>query len=177
VDDLTADAVHAELPARWPAPVRAELERRHRRLTSLAQGRVLDLSTPAGRARLGAVLAGDQGDAGESLDAVVSVAGLVRFADLPAALAAVRSMLAPGGELLACEPTSRPGAAAMLVASAAVIVPASRGTHLERDVTAALRGAGLLCDTVERFDLPTRLPTLRPAVQVRAVRVREGSPA
>jgi SAM-dependent methyltransferase len=154
--------------------VRLELERRHRLLVAVAQGngdatRVLDL----GRADHRQVLrqAVDHGPADDqvgSFDAVVSVAGLARVADLGAAVDAVARLLAPEGVLLAVEPGFRPGPLALVASSLGALLPPARGVHLARDLPTTIRAAGLTVTDVERFTMPTMIWPLRPFVQLRA---------
>lgn len=139
-------------------------------LRRLADGPVLDLSVDEGRALLSRVLAGDRAapvpDGG--FRTVLSCAGLVRFPDLSAALAAVRTLLAGDGELLAVEPQRRVVRGALLAASLAALVPAVRGVHLNRDVPAAVRAQDLCVTDLERFQMATALWPLRSFVALRA---------
>lgn len=181
-----------DLPARWPAVVRVELERRQQQLAALARGAVLDLGSPDGRHVLAAVLRlggapvpGGKPRADTSrrevvlddhlsaYDTVVSVGGFTRFADLPAALAAVDRVLAPGGTLFATEPVGRPGLVGLLSNSAGMVLPPARGAHLARDLVSALRDTGFVVLDCERFTMPTAAWPLRPFVQVRARRRAE----
>ena len=151
--------------------VRAELERRHavlaRHLAALDP--VLDVSVPEGRAVLAEVLGGAPPP--RRYAAVVSVAGLVRLPDLPAAVAAVDRLLAPDGELHAVEPVGRPGMSGLLVGSLGALLPPVRGAHLARDLPDVLRAEGLTVADCLRFTMPTTVWPLRPFVQLRALRI------
>lgn len=100
---------------------------------------------------------------------MVSVAGLARFADLGAAIAAAATLVEPGAQWWLCEPGYRPGLLPMVAASVGVLLPPARGVHLARDLPAALRHHDLVVTDVERFTMPTLLWPLRPFVQLRAV--------
>jgi hypothetical protein len=104
-------------------------------------------------------------------DAVVSVAGLARVADLGAAVDAVTRLLAPTGILMAVEPGFRPGPGALVASSVGALLPAARGVHLARDLPLTVRSAGLTVTDVERFTMPTLVWPLRPFVQLRAERI------
>lgn len=169
--------VRPELPPRWPAAVRAELERRHavlaRHLAPVAP--VLDISVPEGRAVLADVLAG--GAPPERYAAVVSVAGLVRQPDLGAAVAAVDRLLDDDGELHAVEPVGRPGLVGLVVGSAGALLPQVRGAHLSRDLPDVLRARGLTVADCLRPTMPTAVWPLRRFVQLRALRIPGRPPA
>lgn len=109
-------------------------------------------------------------------DAVITVAGLARLPDLGAAVSVVADMLAPHGILMAVEPGFRPGALAMVAASAGALLPAARGVHLARDLPATVRSAGLTVTDVERFTMPTLIWPLRPFVEVCAAHIGVESP-
>lgn len=176
-----------DLPPRWPAALRAGLRQRWATLSDLAgawvapgapaQGlAVVDLSFAEGRHLLARVLNGDTsspdgaGNLEGRVGAVVSAAGLARFADLGAAVSAIGYLLAPAGQLLAVEPGYNPGMVRMLATSLGTLLPAARGAHLARDLPATLRANGLEVADVERFSVPTLVWPLRPFVQVRALR-------
>jgi hypothetical protein len=185
-DDAQGDPPSpADLPARWPVAVRAELVRRRRDLmASLAAGtgpltpaepgslRVLDLGVPAGRGLLAAALAGERNDA-PAYDVVLSVAGLARFADLGTTIDAIETLLVPGGALLAVEPAPTPGTTGMLLSTLGALIPAARGAHLARDLQATLRAGGFAITDVERFTMHTLVWPLRPFLQLRAVRTAD----
>lgn len=171
--------VALDVPPRWPAGVRSELERLSARLTARIpdDASVLDLSIPEGRAVLAANLPrlGVPGAPvpDRTYDHVVSVAGLVRFPDLFAALSACDRLLAPGGSLWLLEPTGRPGPTGVVVGTLGALHPVARGTHLNRDVTATLREVGYVTPELERLSLPTSVWSLRPFVMTRAQRSGE----
>lgn len=174
-------AARPDLPARWPAVVRLELERRHAEMLADVGGaryeRVLDLGRADHRSVLRHAL--DQGlDVGQagSYDAVVTVAGLARFADLGTALAVVASLLAPDGVVMAVEPGFRPGAMGVLSASLGALLAPARGVHLARDLPATVRLSGLTVTDVERFTMPTLIWPLRSFVQLRAERFATALP-
>jgi len=175
-----------DFPPRWPAGLRAELRHRWATLSDLAGAwvapgapaaglRVVDLSFPEGRHLLTRALNGDTGSPDGAADleggvgAVVSAAGLARFADLGAAVAAIGRLLAPTGQLLAVEPGHDPGMLRMLATSLGTLLPAARGAHLARDLPATLRANGFEVADVERFSVPTLVWPLRPFAQVRAL--------
>lgn len=163
-------ASRPDLPPRWPAVVRTELARRHGALcgevADLDPDRVLDLSFPHGRHVLTGALS-SSADAGR-FDAVISVAGLTRFPDLAAALAAAVSLLRPAGRLLLVEPGYRPGPRGLAVSSMGALLPPARGVHLARDVPATVRAVGLTITDIRRFDLPTLVWPLRSFVHLDA---------
>lgn len=163
-----------DLPPRWPLDVRAELERRHTGAMAAATRhgpRVLDLSLPEPRNQVRTALAhGVADDAQGRYDAVVSVAGLARFADLFAAVTVVADLLAPGGMLFAVEPGYRPGALSVMAASLGALLPPARGVHLARDLPATLRAAQFTVTQTERFTMSTPVWPLRPFVELAAQR-------
>lgn len=152
---------------------------------------MLDLGTPEARAlvRDAAFLATAQPRTGEPAEPVVrvvvpqpgsfrvimSVAGLIHFADLPLALEGITYLLHPDGELHLLEPIWRPGMSALLGASLTAgcsrWIPAIRGLHLNRDVAAAVRAQGLTIYDIERFPMPARTRPLREWMQARAILV------
>ena len=171
--------LHPDLPPRWPSVVRSALVRRHAELLDAVAGvpadRVLDLSLPAGRQVLAETLASvaspaGAGDAG-AFDVVLSVAGLTRFPDLGAALAAVASLLIPSGALLAVEPDHRPGVTGLAVSSLGALLPPARGAHLARDVPVTVRSVGFTITDLRRVALPTMVWPLRTFVDFRATRL------
>lgn len=176
--------------------VRLELERRHGVMMAAVgltgSSPVLDLGRADHRNVLRHALdyGLDDGQAG-SYGAVVSVAGLARFADLGAALSVVVDLLAPDGVLMAVEPGFRPGAMALVAASLGALLPPARGVHLARDLPATVRSTAgrsttgqtsagrsttgqttrLTVTDVERFTMPTLIWPLRSFVQLRAERI------
>lgn len=164
-----------DLPPRWPQALRADLARRRDVLVELAAvsgaANILELARPDHRHLVTEVMThGPDPATPRDFDAVVSVAGLSRIADLSAAVAAVSELVTPDAVWLACEPGYRPGLLAMAAASAGVLLPPARGVHLARDLPATLRHHGLVVTDIERFTMPTLLWPLRPFVQLRAIR-------
>lgn len=119
---------------------------------------------------LGAVAGAGAGDAvvpqPGTFASIVSVAGLVHFADLPLALRGLSYLLQPEGTLHLLEPVSAPGVVAFAGASLASglrrWIPEVRHLHLHRDLPAALRAEGFTIATIERFAMPATVPPLRP---------------
>lgn len=133
--------------------------------------RILDLSLPEPRNLVRTALADGVGDdIGGRYDAVVSVAGLARFADLYAAVTVIADLLAPNGMLFAVEPGYRPGAVAVVAASLGALLPPARGVHLARDLPATVRAAQFTVTTTERFTMSTPVWPLRPFVHLAAQR-------
>lgn len=163
-----------DVPPRWPAVVRAELARLRPRLVARipARARLLDISDAPGRAVLAAAIE-RPGGVTERFEAIVSVAGLVRFADLGAAVRGAERLLAPGGQLWLLEPVARPGMAAVVAGSIGALHPAVRGSHLQRDLPDVLRAEGFVTPDIERFTMPTHVWPLRPFAMLRAQRVDE----
>jgi len=161
----------------WPAPVRVELERRAMQVRARAQGRVLDLDHPPARElvrRLGAIdqdpaFDGDTEALG-AYDAVVSVAALVEFADLPLAIRGIDRVLHPAGALFFIEPVARPGWTGLASATLGSLLGAVRDQHLGRDVPLAIRASPFIITDIERFTMPSPLWPLRPFVHGRAMR-------
>ncbi|HUW01182.1 MAG TPA: hypothetical protein VMW08_02395 [Acidimicrobiales bacterium] len=80
-------------------------------------------------------------------DHVVAVCALSRTTDLDATLAAVKTVLAPGGRLHFVEPVSTSGRVRTLSRLARPVVAAAAGFHLERNVVQEIRDAGFtICD-------------------------------
>jgi len=136
-------------------------------------GSVLDVGAPDGRDLLRRAIEGEV--TAERFDAVVSVAGLVRFPDLVAAWYAVERLLAPRGVVAAIEPVGRPGFPATLTATVGALLPVVRGVHLQRDVVGAQREAGFVALDLARFELPTRVWPLRHWVSLRCRRRGDAS--
>jgi len=111
-----------------------------------------------------------------SLDVVVSVFALCRVADIGNALALVRQALAPGGVLVFLEHAGAPGWRRRLQrATTPLWRRLAPGCHLDRDVPAAIRAAGLVITDIERFRLPWGRPLQVKGVQGKARdRVRMG---
>lgn len=158
-----------ERPRRFPARVEAELDRRRLSLLGRARGRILDLDRPEARAEV--ARASVERHVVPTYDTAVSVAQLVRFPDLAAALRGIDRLVEPDGELLVVEPDSRPGLVALFLDSFWARSPWVAGLHVGRDLTGALRPTSFVLDAIERFSMPTAVSSLRAAVEVRAVRV------
>jgi hypothetical protein len=154
---------------RFPRRVDLELARRRAPLLEQASGRILDLDRADHRHEVARAIAGDRPTG--HYDTAVSVAQLVRFPDLGAALRAIDRLLGPQGVLMAVEPVGRPGFVPLLVRSLLAAHPALRGMHVGRDLPAAVRTTSLVLDDIERFTMPTPLVPLREAVAVRACRI------
>jgi hypothetical protein len=159
-----------------PSLVAAEVERRRDGILAAASGRLLDLDEPgaidlvhgaSSRASGSPASPGDAVD--EGYDTIVSTCRLVDLADLPAALAGLRRLLAPDGELHVVEPVNHPGAASLLISSAFTWSPALAGLHLGRDVVRATRAADLAVVDLDRFTIATPVWPLRRFVQARAI--------
>ena len=166
---VSTPPVVVERPRRFPALVEAELDRRRMHLLERARGRVLDLDRPGPRAEI--ARASIERHVVPAYDSAVSVAQLVRFPDLAAALRGIDRLLALDGELLVVEPTSRPGLIPLFLDSLWAWTRWIGGFHVARDVTAALRSTTFVLDDIERFAMPTAVTSLRCAVEVHAVRV------
>ena len=104
-------------------------------------------------------------------DLVISIAELIRFPDLVAALSAIDSMLAPDGRLLAVEPVARPGTLRVLSSAPWSISPSLRRFHIGRDLVAASRTTSLVNDDIDRFTISTAVVPLRNFVSLGARRV------
>lgn len=90
-----------------------------------------------------------------SVDAVVSMFALCRVGDVDAALGLVRRALAPEGVLCFLEHAAGPGRARRLQKAATPLWQRlAPHCHLDRDVPAAIRSAGLVITDIERFPLP-----------------------
>ncbi len=132
-----------------------------------SEGRVLAMA-PEGGADLDAAEAG-------SVDTVVSTFALCRVADLQGTLTRVRRALAPEGVLLFLEHVGAPG---WRQGFQRAVTPAwqrlAPGCHLDRDVPAAIRAAGMAITDIERFPLPWGGPLMvkgvRGAARLRARR-------
>jgi hypothetical protein len=175
--------------ASWPGEVRAEVAARHGAALEAASGRVLDLAEHRDRQVVTDTLAGHPVPA--PFDVVVSPGALVMWADLPAAVAAIVSLLAPAvpaepeagverrdaGRLVAIEPLGRPGWRGLVTGTLATVVAGGRplaGQHLNRDLPPVLRAAGLTICSIERFTMPTPTWILRRFVDVTAMPIGAG---
>ena len=163
--------------AAWPAEVRAELIRLRLEVGKAvadvagSPGQVLDLADPAARRLVRDPAAAPAG----GYAAVISIAGLVHFADLAAALRGIDQLLRPTGELWFVEPGARPGWQGLVGATVGSILPACRDLHLGRDVPHAVRSSGFLITDIKRITMPTALWPLRPFVHARAMRFPEAT--
>jgi hypothetical protein len=170
----------------YPEPVRAELARRREQILVRATGRVLDLDDPAAMERFegigstaiaAGVRAAPRPSAAGSqprFDTVVASGVLAGFADLGAITAALADVVADDGSLLFVEPVGAPGWPSVLLTS----LPSPRrgdapwrALHLDRDVPAAVRAAGLVVCDLDRGELPAQPRSLRHWVSGRAVRI------
>jgi len=153
---------------RFPAAVEGELERRRGELLSRAEGVVLDLDRPEARREVARAAAGLRVE--RAYDSAVSVAQLVRFPDLVAALRGIDRLVGPTGRLMLVEPAGRPGLVSVVLSSAWARTPWVKGFHLNRDITAAVRATTFSLDDIKRFTMSTPVLPLRDAVEVHAVR-------
>lgn len=140
-----------------------------------ARGRVLDLDRPEARAEV--ARASVERHVVPAYDTAVSVAQLVRFPDLVAALRGIDRLVEPDGELFLVEPDGRPGLVALFLDSLWARSPWVSGFHVARDLTGSLRSTAFVLDDIERFAMPTAISSLRCAVEVHAVRVAVPEPA
>jgi SAM-dependent methyltransferase len=114
-----------------------------------------------------------------SFDTVVCTLVLCTVPDIDAAAVRIRALLAPGGKVLFLEHSLVAGARGFAQRLATPvwkrIIP---GCHLDRDPTSALRRAGLLVRTADRFRVPLAPALASWGVQgVAAESLRAGSPA
>ena len=177
----------------YPEPVRAELARRREQILVRGRGQVLDLDDPAvsrrfaplGTTQIDAPLVASARRAGPAIhdvapprpdglyDTVVATGVLAGFADLGAITAALAALVADDGALLFVEPVGRPGWSHLVRAT----VGDRQGRrpwsalHLDRDVPAAVRAAGLVVCDLDRGVLADQPPSLRHWVSGRAVRI------
>jgi len=182
-----------------PSVVVAEVQRRRDRLLTTATGRVLDLDEPGALALVLAAGRADQlgdhphdqsqnqprnqpgddpgDDPGDTYDTIVSTCRLIDVADLPAAVAGLHRLLAPGGAIRLVEPVNRPGISGLLWSSAGTLLPGVVGLHLGRDVVRTMRADGLAVVDLDRFVVPTVVWPLRRFVELRAIVVERSAPA
>lgn len=149
----------------------ALIDRRLRLLATIGEG-VLDLSRPGSRAAVLAAARSER-EPERRYGNVVSVAELVRFPDLVLALSGIERLLADDGAFWVIEPVHHPSSTSTLFASLWAAHPSVAGTHVERDVTLAVRTVGLAFTHLERFAMPTTVYPLRLFIQGRARRVIE----
>ena len=172
--------------ATWPIAVRhrleihlADLVREHPPVAGAPNGaELIDLGAPSVRAdvhalvdllRLPAHLRPEPPRPLGTAAAVVSCGALAAFADLVGALTAVRALLRPDGALLFADPTGLPGVGRLVLSSFESRQPPLRDSHLGRDLTAAMREAGLVVDQVHRTRVPGVPVLLRHLAYGRAI--------
>lgn len=156
---------------RFPSAVEEVLARRRAAAIAALHGEVLDLDDPGARVLLAAAIEhGPDRPVPATWDAVVSVAQLIRFPDLGAALRTIDRLLVPAGRLVALEPVAKPGTLRMFLDAPFTSMRPVRGFHVGRDLSAALRTTSLVADDVERFTMPTAVPGLRHFVSIVARR-------
>ena len=109
----------------------------------------------------------------DAADTVISVARLVEFADLSAAVSALVALTRPGGTLEIVEPMARPGLVGLLLTSFWTAIRPAPGVHLGRDLGAVIGDTDLHLLDVEWFRLPTRVGPWRHAVAYRLRRPGE----
>jgi len=156
---------------RFPGVVQAELDRRRASMLADGRSRVLDLTDPSARDLLRGAIDANGSAVVAEWDLVVSMAELVRYPDLPAALDAIDHLLVPNGRFVAIEPVARPGTLRVIASAPWSATKWVRGVHVGRDLMAALRTTTLVNDDIERFTLPTAVAPLRHFVALGARRV------
>jgi len=105
-----------------------------------------------------------------SAEQIVTVGALCAAGDVDAQAQALRRALTPGGRLLFLEHVGRTGVLGLLHrGSDPLYAAAPMGCHVDRDVPAVLRRAGLLITDLERCTMPSAIPLLRPWVQGTAI--------
>lgn len=177
-----------------PEPARAELARRREQLLARSTGTILDLDAPGVAERFVAVgatridpdirraapgLAPEVDDLAPPgpdgrYDTVVATGVLGAFPDLGAVTSALAGLVAGNGALLFVEPVGEPGWIPLLrtsVPSRGALGAPWQALHLDRDVPAAVRAAGLVVCDLDRGVLPDLPPSLRHWVSGRAVRI------
>ena len=133
---------------------------RHRRAVGPVAARRLD-------ERIGRLpAAGDYGALRDlepgGADELVAVGALCALADADEGAVALRDALAPAGRLHFLEHVGRPGALGVLQKLSDPLWSASPlGCHVDHDIPAALRRAGLLVTDLERCTVPSAIPLLR----------------
>lgn len=144
---------HVELGRRWRRAPSHELQGAEVTGDVPIGGRVLQI-TPEGGPDLDAVEDG-------SMDTVASTFVLCRVADLHATLARIRRALAPEGVFLFLE---HAGATGWRQSVQRAVTPAwqrlAPGCHLDRDIPAAIRAAGMAITDIQRFPLPWAGPLM-----------------
>ena len=103
----------------------------------------------------------------DGFDTVVSTLTLCTVPDLDAALAAIKRVLAPGGQLLFIEHVRGTGLQALAQrATAPVWTRVAAGCHPDRDILAAMRTNGFAVTDLDRFRIRLMInPLINGAVQ------------
>lgn len=104
----------------------------------------------------------------DAFDTVVCTLVLCTVPDLPAALAEIERVLAPGGRLLALEHVRAddPGLARWQDRLAPVWHVVGRGCHPNRDTAAGIEAAGFAFERLEHGRIPKAAKLVRPLIEV-----------
>lgn len=144
-----------------PEQVQRFVRRRSAGIDDLAWGRVLDLGVAHDlrfplSSEVVAAPAGwvDDPSLVGPVDLAVSVAALHRYADLRAAVDALRCLLSAGGHLVFVEPTRVPGLVDRIVAAAGVLSDLARRAS-PPDLLDALWAGGFTVTDVSHLSVPT----------------------
>ena len=163
-----------------PPGVQSTVRTRRRALAGRARGRVLDLGGSDAHAGLwgpsavdGVSVLGGSGDpelvrlarGPERFDTVFSVFQLASAPDLAATLARIVSVLADDGTVLFLEPGRLPGLAGRTQRLLAPAMAVTTGWHVDRDVPASMRRAGLSITDLERHRTATTQWWLRTVIE------------